>query len=59
MNICESVRFAIAIQPGPTTDVHGHEEKRIYNIYTQSQRAPLGSRAPGPQVAHMVDPVAS
>ena len=33
---------AIAIQPG---DRRGHDEKK--NIYTQSQRAPLGSRAPG------------
>ena len=24
---------AIAIQPGPTTDVHGHEEKKIIYIY--------------------------
>ena len=38
---------AIAIQPGPTTDVHGHGGEKKYIDYIQSQRAPLGSRAPG------------
>ena len=32
---------AIAIQPGPTTDVHGHEEKKIIYIYIYIQWKPL------------------